>query len=191
MELVVRLIGEAWEHRRKRRRNLLIALWLVTVAVLGGLLVGRSGRSPAGPESQPIGSGYVVESPSRLFSQAPYMGVHCPVANSIACDRVGLAINLRQPARAVVAFIDGRQLKMNRFGDVIDSSTAPRKEFDGYLQPAGIESRMHVHPAPGSDFWAPDARYSAPSAKVLLLIDYGGGRLVFTRARVSLSAGWG
>ena len=190
MDSVVRLIDEAWEHHRKRRRNVLIALWLVTVAVLGGLLLGRSG-SPAGPEPQAIGSGYVVESPSRVFSQAPYMGVHCPVANSIACDRVGLAINLRRPARAVVAFIDGRQLRLNRFGDGIDSSTAPRKEFDGYLQPAGIESRMHVRPAPGSHLWVPDARYSAPSAKVLVLIDYGGGRLVSTRARVFLSAGWG
>jgi hypothetical protein len=192
MELVVRLIGEAWEHRRQRRRNAFIALWLVTIAVLGGVLVGRSDSGqPEATKGHVNGSGYVVESPSRLLSQAPYMGVHCPNPNSIACDRVGLAINLKQPARAVVAFIDGRKLKMNRRGDVIDLSTAPRKEFDGYLQPAGIESRMHVHPAPGSDFWAQDTRSPTPSAAVLLLIDYGGGRLVSTRVRVPLSSGWG
>lgn len=191
MELVVELIGEAWEHRRKRQRTALMVLGLVTVAVLGGLVVSNSGSGPARPGPQSNRSGYVAESPSRLFSQAPYMGVHCPIANSIACDRVGLAINLKQPARAVVALIDGRKLKMNRRGDVIDLSAAPREEFDGYLQPAGIESRMHVHPAPGSDFWAQDASDPAPSATVLLLIDYGAGRLVSTRVQVPLSSGWG
>ncbi len=191
MEFVARLIGEAWEHRRKRRRDVLKVLGLVTIAVIAGLLVGRSENGPARPAQQVQGSGYVAESPSHLLSQAPYMGVHCPVANSIACDRVGLAINLKQPARAVVAFIDGRQLKMNRRGDVIDLSMAPRKEFDGYLQPAGIESTLHVRPAPGSDFWAQDARSPTPSAAVLLLIDYGGGRLISTRVRVPLSSGWG
>jgi hypothetical protein len=188
MELVTRLFGEAWEHRRRRRRSALPALWVTAIVVVAGVLVGRWGNGSA---PIPEGSRYVVESSSSLLTQVPYMAVHCPVANSIACDEVGLAINLKQPARSVVAFIDGRQLKMNRAGDVVDTSTAPRKEFDGFLQPAGIESKMGVQPALDSSFWAPDARYPAPTARLRLLIDYGGGRLVSTRVRVPLSAGWG
>jgi hypothetical protein len=190
MDLAARLFGEAWEYRRTRRRNRSAGLAVIAVAAVGGFLIGRYGDGSAGTQRL-SGSEYVFEPSSRLLSQPPYMGVHCPVANSIACDQVGLAIMLKRSARSVVALIDGRPLKMNRVGDVIDSPPAPRKEFDGYLQPAGIRSKMRVHPAPGSDFWAPDARYPSPTATVRLLIDYGGGRRVSTRLRVPLSAGWG
>src|SRR2546429_277960 len=38
-----------------------------------------------------------AEAPAkRLLARSPYLGVACPTANSIACDRVGLAVWLRR-----------------------------------------------------------------------------------------------
>jgi hypothetical protein len=116
------------------------------------------------------------------------MGVLCPVPNSIACDRVGLAIWLKRPAHSVRASIDGRSFAMNRFGDQLISNRQPRTEFDGYLRPAGIVSSMHVRPEPGTSTWLGDG---TPFPTVWLLIDYGSGRFVATHLRVPLGAGWG
>jgi hypothetical protein len=56
-----------------------------------------------------VGCGWRARhSVTPLFSQPPYVGVACPTANSIACDRVGLAIWLRRPAARVNAVRDCR-----------------------------------------------------------------------------------
>lgn len=131
--------------------------------------------------------GTLARSPSRVLSQAPYMGVLCPEPNSIACDQVGLAIVLKRPAMSVIASINGRMLAMNRRGDQLTSTRKPRLEFDGYLKPAGIVSSLHVRPLPGK-IWLGDP---TPFETVWLLVDYRGGRYVVTHLRVPLSAGWG
>jgi hypothetical protein len=77
---------------------------------------------------------------------------------------------------------------MNRFGDRLGSSSKPRREFDGYLQPAGIVSRLRVRPEGGPNMWMGDG---TPFPTVALLIDYGRGRYVVTHLRVPLMAGWG
>jgi hypothetical protein len=139
----------------------------------------------AGATSEPPGT--VTEAPSAVLSQAPYMGVHCAVANSIACDRVGLAVWLKRRAYSVVAWIDGRRVLLDWFGDQRIEPAGLRKAFTGYLHPAGIVSSMHVQPLAGSDLWMGD---QAPVAFVRLLIDYGRGRHVATRLGVQLAAGW-
>jgi hypothetical protein len=187
MSAIAWLFDDAWTLRRRRHRR--YGLWLALV--VSAALTVFVARPFGGAGAPGAGTQVAFEQASRVLTQQPYMGVHCPVANSIACDQVGLAVMLKQPAISVLASIDGRQFKLNRRGDVLDRSPRPRVEFDGFLQPAGIVSRMHVHTAPGSDFWAPDLRQPDPTAAVRLQIDYGNGRIVVTRLRVALSAGWG
>jgi hypothetical protein len=190
MEHASWLFGEAWEHRHRRRRAIASSAVAASAALI--LVLAYSGGGGTAAPGPPGGirepSGTIVESPSAVLSQSPYMGVRCPVANSIACDQVGLAIWLKHPARSVTASIDGRRLAMDRFGDRLTSSTRPRTAFDGYLRPAGITSSMHVRPVPGTRLWLGDP---TPSAAVWLLIDYGSGRHVATHLQVPLMAGWG
>ena len=118
------------------------------------------------------------------------MGVACPVANSIACDRVGLAVWLRRPAKTVTATIAGVPVALDWHGDRPPTATPPRlrRAFDGFLRPAGIVSRLHVTPVPGSTRWLGSG---APSPLVTFRVDYGDGRVAVTRERVQLAAGWG
>jgi hypothetical protein len=130
------------------------------------------------------------------------MGVSCQLPNSIACDRIGLSVWLRRPALAVTATIAGASLKLN---DPNWSGTArvgrrPAFVFAGFLQPAGIISRLRLTPDPGGKTWMahPDSSTSsmtgaapAPAPRVQVRIDYGHGRIVLTELNVALSPGWG
>lgn len=187
---VARLFGEAWEHRHRRRRRALaqIALGICLGTAALAYIIASHGQAPRSsvPLAEPAGT--TTLPPSAVFTRAPYMGVNCPMANSIACDRVGLAIWLKRPAISAQAAIDGRVFTMNRRGDQLVASRRPRAEFDGYLQPGGIETSMHVRPLRGTNLWLGD---STPLATVWLLIDYGSGRYVATHLHVPLMAGWG
>ena len=116
------------------------------------------------------------------------MGVRCGVPNWIGCDRVGLAVWLRRPAMAVSATIAGRAVRLDQHA-VMGPAGVPRRVFDGELDHAGITSRLHVHPVPGTrQKW-----YGAgqPSAVVRLRIRDADGRTTITRLRVALAPGWG
>jgi hypothetical protein len=85
-----------------------------------------------------------------LLRRAPYLGVRCPKANSIACDRVGLAVWLRAPARRLTAKIDGRTFALR-------PPARPGGFWEGMLQPAGLltpGSALHVTPDRGRYYWA-------------------------------------
>lgn len=185
---ILRLFPEAWDHRRhrvRRRRQAAVALLGVAVAALLVVLPVRD-AAPGEHPPRPEPARTFEVSPSRVLAGTPYMGVRCAVPNSIACDRVGLAIMLRTPAVSVSATIAGAPFAMNRFGDRLVSSRHPRREFDGYLQPAGIVSRLHVPAQHGMWFGDGD-----PSALVRLTIHEASGRTLTTRLRVTLAAGWG
>ena len=169
-------------HRQWRRWTAISAIG--AVVVLAAVVVLRHASAP--PPTAPVTSA----APGRVFSQAPYMGVACPVANSIACDRVGLAVWLRRPAVTVSATLAGRPLALNWHGDTPPASAPQhvRAAFDGYLQPAGIVSRLHVAPEAGGRRWYGDG---APSPLVRFRIDYGHGTVVLTQEHVMLAAGWG
>ena len=191
MDYVLPLIGEAWDHRRRRHRRLyLLALALLALAALASAVV--AGGSRARPQSTiglRVPSGAIRLSPSAAFSESPYMGVHCSVPNSISCDQVGLAIWLRRPAYSVEASIAGAPLRLNWFGDEhrLGKLSRPRRAFDGYLHPAGIVSRLHVTGSAAGMWYGT----GTPLPMVWVLINYGAGRLVLTHLRVPLMAGWG
>jgi hypothetical protein len=82
--------------------------------------------------------------PATVLSRSPYTGVACPQPNAIACGRVGLAIWLKRPAISVNATIAGQALELNWFGEERVAGNKPRTAFDGYLQPAGLTTRLHL-----------------------------------------------
>lgn len=126
--------------------------------------------------------------PGAVFAQGPYMGVSCHVANSIACDRVGLSVSLARPA-AVTATIDAAPLKLDdpHWSYATRLGRKRLYVYAGFLQPAGITTRLHVVPTTGTTWLGADA----PDPLVRFRIDYGHGDVINTQAHVSLNAGWG
>src|SRR3954453_23491694 len=58
--------------------------------------------------------------------------------NSFACDRVGLAVWLREPAVKVDAEIAGQRLQLDDPEWSGPAKEGQRAEFAGFLQPAGL-----------------------------------------------------
>lgn len=119
------------------------------------------------------------------------MGVACPVPNSIACDRVGLAVRLRRPARAVVAAIGDRRFKLDDPEWSGRLEPGGRRGFAGFLRRAGLGAPgepLAVNPRRSDGRWLG----SRPVvADVRLLIDRGARRRETVEIRVGLGAGWG
>ena len=196
------VIEEARRHQRRRRLRLLAALavGLAAAAATAGSLRGPQHPDKATGSPRP-GWQIPLVAPASVLSQGPYMGVACPQPNAIACDRVGLAIWLKRPAASVTAKIAGAPLKLDWAGDRPPrfASHDPRSEFDGFLQPAGLTTRLHVRPSEPArsdplcgcvtgPVWYGE---NTPSPIVELEIHYPHGTRVLTRLRVGLAAGWG
>lgn len=141
---------EARDRQRWRRRRLAFAALAALAVALAVYASGvfRSAPAPA-PSAIQGPPGTMARAPGQVLSRSPYMGVACHGANSIACDRVGLAIWLKRPAHSVRATIDGRPLSLARFGNPL----TPGTEWAGYLKSAGIVSRLHVRPVVGTSTW--------------------------------------
>jgi hypothetical protein len=187
-------LGVIKEARRRQRRRRSLTAALLFAAAVGVTIVGthRHDASPPPPSrsTAPPPPQAVMVAPHVAFWQAPYMGVACPIPNSIACDRIGLAVWLRRPAVAVTASIDGTTLRLWT-GPRSPSAWTSRPTntgFTAYLQPAGLLTAFHVTPQSGTSIW-----YGAPtpSPMVRFRIDYGHGHVVTTQRRVPLMAGWG
>jgi hypothetical protein len=155
--------------------------WIILAALaLGGCGGGdRDGPQERRPRADPVAA-------KDVFRQGPYLGVSCPAANSIGCDRVGLAVWLKHPAESVTAEIGGRELAL----DDPDASRSPRL-FAGFLQDAGLTKRegplaLRV----SGDYWdGGEGRRPAP--EVRFTIRHEGGRPLTTTVAVPLHAGWG
>jgi hypothetical protein len=132
------------------------------------------------------------------------MGVSCPVANSIACDRVGLAVWLKHPAVSVSATINGARLPLKGYGAGVVNAPVPRRQFTGFLQPAGIVTRLHIRPVDGNVITTHHARThvtvahrmwfgegNARSPVIQLTIHTSSGPTLITQFRVGLAPGWG
>jgi hypothetical protein len=179
------VIDEA--RRRQGRRRLVIAV-AVTALVLGVLTVrlvsGWQGRDAPLPGQPSV----VTVAPGAVLAGSPYMGVACHVPNSIACDRVGLAVWLRRPAISVSATIDGRPLRLDDAAWSGPMNRGRRSMFAGFLRPVGLVSMLHLTTAAGPVRWLGN---NAPSPQVALRIDDGNRGVSVTRLDVYLSAGWG
>ena len=177
---IVWLFDEAWERRRGRRRQWLIAL-----------LLGAAAFAALTTRSVTSGAAVTAVRSAQLVRAGSYLAIHCPQPNSIACDQLALAVRLKRPATAVTATIDGHSWPMNRRGDVLDASRTPRRQFDGYFSHAGIESRLHVHPQQPGDIFVNSARSPGIPVLVSLLVELPSGRELSTRLRLYLADGWG
>jgi hypothetical protein len=136
-------------------------------AALGAALVALAG----------CGAGDDEPAPAPELARAPYIGVSCPKANSIRCDRVGLAIWLKRNPERLNASIEGRSVKL-RIGN------RRHDHWEGFLQPAGlIDGPLEVRPDKGRYHWIGD-----PPVYARVEISAGGrARIV----RVRVSPGWG
>ncbi len=121
----------------------------------------------------------------RVLRRPPYMGLACPTPNSTACDRIGLAVWLKEPARSVTATIAGRPLRL-RPGGFGDRGTT---SWEGYLQPAGLlDGPLKITPDRGRSFW----RGGHPLyAAVSLTVENHEGSMHHILLRQPLAAGWG
>jgi hypothetical protein len=185
---LVALMEEAWARARRRR-----ALY---AAVVGALLLGAAVFTLLGSggdedaDSQRLPSGAAV--PERLeFAHRPYLGVSCRTPNSIACDRVRLAIWLREPATSVSATIAGRDLAVKRPRWTCRPSQRSKfcgTYFQGSLRPAGlIDGPLAVQPVERGHLWFGER----PRSAVVEIRARVGGRVAERTLRVHLSTGWG
>jgi hypothetical protein len=131
-----------------------------------------------------------TEVPAReVLSRSPYLGVSCRTPNSFACDRVGLAVWLREPAVKVDAEIAGQRLQLDDPEWSGAAKEGQRAEFAGFLQPAGlIDGPLRVTADDGPDRWI---GRKPVSASVDLRIARQDGTTTTTTVEVGLSPGWG
>lgn len=169
---------------------------VIAAAATAGLLVDRLDHSPPRP---PIAAGYQFESSSRMVARAPLvvfspdqqLGEHCAVLNSVACDAVVVAFELRSPAKSVVASIDGRVMKLHlvtkptRLGRKSTLSFRPGTVFSGNLIP---RASARIFPQPAIETLS--ARRPT-FASVRLLINSANGSQVATQLRARAGRVWG
>jgi hypothetical protein len=127
--------------------------------------------------------------PRTLLARAPSLGVSCGEPNSIACDRVGVAVWLRRPARAVTATVGGRRVALDDRAWSGPARHGLRRMFVGFLHPAGLrDGPLAVVADGGRDRWT--GRHSVRATVVLWVRD-ARGRIARTRVCVDLRPGWG
>lgn len=121
-----------------------------------------------------------------VFEREPYMGVACRRPNSIACDRVGLAVWLETPAKRLTASIAGRDVRMRTPGDFVAGRGSG---WEGYLYPAGFDSGpLEVEIDARGGRWVGREPVYAP---VRVTAYYGDGSSATKTTRVGLRPGWG
>ena len=182
------LLEEARARARRRRRRVAAAV-LALLALASGLAIlldsGGGGR-PAGSQERRA----QAVRPGRVLAREPYMGVSCRRANSIACDRVGLAVWTRRPARAVRATVAGRTFALDDAEWSGPSRHGLRRMFAGFLHHAGLRGSgpLAVQVENGRNRWT---GVRPVSASVHLVISYRDCSQRATIVRVSLAPGWG
>jgi hypothetical protein len=174
------LLEEAWQRARRRRLGTLGTVGILVLA-LAGIIASRGSepRERAGVAS-PRPAALVLPKP-------PGIGVACPAApNSIACDRVGIAVWLAHVPRRVNVVIAGHSVRLR--------AAQPRSQdcpcfFTGYLKPAGlIDGALRITPDAGRYRWY--GRHPVTTTMRITATEANGPAATTTR-RVELAPGWG
>ena len=149
---------------------------------IGGLLLGGYALfSQEGGDVSPTTAPPAAASvkPSDILDRPPYFGVSCRVPNSPNCDRVGLAVWLKQPARSIEATIEGQTFGLDNQNWSEPPKEGLRSYFAGFLEPANL--------TPG-----PVAASSEPvRTRAMLLVIDKNGEAATTTVKLGLAAGWG
>ena len=173
------LFDEAW--RRARRRRLLIAAAAVTAAAAPIVVLGHRESAPVAPVA-PVAA-------TLALPKEPGMGVACPDANSIACDRIGIAVWLDSVPRRLVASVGGRSVALRDAHIRCSADPSCPRLFLGELQPAGLlDGPLKVTPDEGRHRWF--GRHPVEGTLTITATYGDGSRAVATR-RVPLAPGWG
>jgi hypothetical protein len=194
MELVSRLFGEAWDHRRQRHRATVAGLGTIVVvaAIVAGILVGRhqSVTTTALVSNQTSSS--ILAGSYTSLDPDQQLGNHCAVLNSIACDALTVQLELRRPAASVVASMGTRVVRLTAtpksdgfpVPDEITSAhgSGPWHVFSGELLPAGTPEVVS-HPKTLRAYMNPGKSGVSPYVHVRLLITFANGSRVSQELR--------
>ncbi len=184
------------DARARQRRHRRIGLALLAAAAVAGVLaiLSSGGDTPTAQPSgaQPFSGPGIVEPAATAFLQPPSMGVACGIPNSIACDRLGLAVWLTRRATVTATIADGPPIRLDdpHWSYFVRYHGQAIHVYAGFLQPAGLTTRFHIIPKPKTQTWD-GSTTNAPSPLVHFRIDYGLGDVVFTQTHVLLRPGWG
>lgn len=122
-----------------------------------------------------------AQPPRPVLARPPDLGVSCAEANSIACDRVRLAVWVRGPAETVQATVAGRRLELHR--------DAEASFWTGALHPAGLlDGDLRVTPDRGRFWWA---GAHPKTARLRVVVHRPDGSTGQATTSVALRAGWG
>jgi hypothetical protein len=118
------------------------------------------------------------------------MGVACQLPNSIACDRVGLAVWTRKPVRSIRATVGGRTFALDDKEWSGPQRNGLRRMFAGFLYRAGLRGTglLAVQVENGLNRWTGRRPVVAP---VHFSIVFPNGTSRETRTSVYLAPGWG
>jgi hypothetical protein len=155
-----------------------------TAALLLALVIPGLAACGSRGDDHPPAPATLSDHGERFLSRAPEVGVACPRANSIACDRVGLAVWLKRPADRVTATIDGRPLRLHA-----GRPDGREAWYQGFLQPAGLlDGALKVTPDRGRLHW--QGRHPK-DARLRIVIRRASGATDRASLTVPLRAGWG
>lgn len=136
----------------------------------------------------PIGNtlrGCPVSEPLQTLAATatPFLGVSCPVPNSIACDRVGIGVHLRRAATLVTVQVAGRVVTLSPPTD------PPDDLWLGYLFNAGLgHGLLRVDIPANSRLW-----FGSPEVypRVRVTAFFPNGRAATRSTTVLLHPGFG
>jgi len=129
-----------------------------------------------------------------VLPRQPYVGVACSTANSIACDRVGVAVWLSKPAARLTVTVAGQPIVMRAATTTCTTRQTRQRvrcgtDFVGYLHPAGLlhgPRRIDTHGS--KDYWAGSQAAWAP---IRITAHYPDGASATVTVRPTLNPGWG
>jgi hypothetical protein len=173
------------QARRRHRRRALASIVAIVAAGAGAGLAFTTVHAPS-----PVRPGATL-APAAVLAQAPDVGMAC--LGPGACDRVGVAIWLRRPARSVSASVAGHAVSLDVAAAMPfqPSVAAKREMFVGYFRWADLVGVRIFFAAGPPSSWSARTPAAWPTPRIAIRIDYGRRGVAVTELRVPLQEGWG